>query len=31
MLIQMAETELEKRKQEGKYKAEFKGQSHFFG
>ncbi|KAE9594724.1 hypothetical protein Lal_00043150 [Lupinus albus] len=31
MLIQMAETELEKRKQEGKYNGEFKGQSHFFG
>ncbi|KAF7840585.1 pyrophosphate--fructose 6-phosphate 1-phosphotransferase subunit beta [Senna tora] len=31
MLIQMVETELEKRKQEGKYKGEFKGQSHFFG
>lgn len=31
MLIQMVETELEKRKQEGAYKAQFKGQSHFFG
>nr|KJB67275.1 hypothetical protein B456_010G184300 [Gossypium raimondii] len=31
MLIQMVETELEKRKQEGSYKANFKGQSHFFG
>ncbi|KAG4948818.1 hypothetical protein JHK84_042270 [Glycine max] len=31
MLIQMVETELEKRKQEGKYNGEFKGQSHFFG
>ncbi|XP_019426402.1 PREDICTED: pyrophosphate--fructose 6-phosphate 1-phosphotransferase subunit beta-like [Lupinus angustifolius] len=31
MLIQMAETELEKRKKEGNYKGEFKGQSHFFG
>ncbi|KAF3973695.1 hypothetical protein ACB098_05G166600 [Castanea mollissima] len=31
MLIQMVETELEKRKQEGTYKGEFKGQSHFFG
>ncbi|XP_054795782.1 pyrophosphate--fructose 6-phosphate 1-phosphotransferase subunit beta-like [Prosopis cineraria] len=31
MLIQMVETELEKRKQEGSYKGEFKGQSHFFG
>ncbi|QHO37384.1 Pyrophosphate--fructose 6-phosphate 1-phosphotransferase subunit beta [Arachis hypogaea] len=31
MLIQMAETELEKRKQEGKYRGEFRGQSHFFG
>nr|XP_023921295.1 pyrophosphate--fructose 6-phosphate 1-phosphotransferase subunit beta [Quercus suber]POE99271.1 pyrophosphate--fructose 6-phosphate 1-phosphotransferase subunit beta [Quercus suber] len=31
MLIQMVETELAKRKQEGTYKGEFKGQSHFFG
>ncbi|KAK6269086.1 hypothetical protein QUC31_013246 [Theobroma cacao] len=31
MLIQMVETELEKRKQEGSYKGQFKGQSHFFG
>lgn len=31
MLIQMVETELEKRKKEGTYKGEFKGQSHFFG
>ncbi|KAF8414147.1 hypothetical protein HHK36_002146 [Tetracentron sinense] len=31
MLIQMVETELEKRKQEGTYKGQFKGQSHFFG
>ncbi|XWS18159.1 hypothetical protein CRYUN_Cryun32bG0018400 [Craigia yunnanensis] len=31
MLIQMVETELEKRKQEGSYKDHFKGQSHFFG
>ncbi|XP_022142509.1 pyrophosphate--fructose 6-phosphate 1-phosphotransferase subunit beta-like [Momordica charantia] len=31
MLIQMVETELEKRKQEGAYNDEFKGQSHFFG
>ncbi|XVF26108.1 hypothetical protein REPUB_Repub13aG0271400 [Reevesia pubescens] len=31
MLIQMVETELEKRKQEGSYKHDFKGQSHFFG
>ncbi|KAL0542944.1 hypothetical protein IC582_018025 [Cucumis melo] len=31
MLIQMVETELEKRKSEGAYKAQFKGQSHFFG
>ncbi|KAJ0081109.1 hypothetical protein Patl1_09905 [Pistacia atlantica] len=30
MLIQMVETELEKRKQEGAYKGQFKGQSHFF-
>ncbi|KAL2322516.1 hypothetical protein Fmac_026895 [Flemingia macrophylla] len=29
--IQMVEIELEKRKQEGKYRAKFKGQSHFFG
>ncbi|XP_044496356.1 pyrophosphate--fructose 6-phosphate 1-phosphotransferase subunit beta [Mangifera indica] len=31
MLIQMVETELEKRKQQGAYKGHFKGQSHFFG
>ncbi|XP_043689176.1 pyrophosphate--fructose 6-phosphate 1-phosphotransferase subunit beta [Telopea speciosissima] len=32
MLIQMVETELEKRKkEEGVYKCQFKGQSHFFG
>lgn len=31
MLIQMVETELEKRRQEGSYKGNFKGQSHFFG
>ncbi|OIW18432.1 hypothetical protein TanjilG_13184 [Lupinus angustifolius] len=31
MLIQMVETELEKRKHEGTYKAVFKGQTHFFG
>ncbi|XP_027330620.1 pyrophosphate--fructose 6-phosphate 1-phosphotransferase subunit beta [Abrus precatorius] len=31
MLIQMVETELEKRKQEGTYKGGFRGQSHFFG
>ncbi|PIA38084.1 hypothetical protein AQUCO_02800020v1 [Aquilegia coerulea] len=31
MLIQMVETELGKRKQEGRYDKEFKGQSHFFG
>ncbi|KAL5066337.1 hypothetical protein RYX36_028074 [Vicia faba] len=31
MFIQMVETELEKRKQEGTYKGGFKGQSHFFG
>ncbi|KAK8474055.1 hypothetical protein V6N13_078376 [Hibiscus sabdariffa] len=31
MLIQMVETELEKKKQEGSYNADFKGQSHFFG
>ncbi|KAL9392852.1 hypothetical protein Peur_016772 [Populus x canadensis] len=31
MLIQMVETELEKRKQIGQYNCIFKGQSHFFG
>ncbi|GJN29150.1 hypothetical protein PR202_gb17347 [Eleusine coracana subsp. coracana] len=31
MLITMVETELEKRKAEGKYSAHFRGQSHFFG
>lgn len=31
MLIQMAEAELEKRRHEGLYKCQFKGQSHFFG
>ncbi|KAJ8761255.1 hypothetical protein K2173_001311 [Erythroxylum novogranatense] len=31
MLIQMVETELEKREQEGRYKEHFRGQSHFFG
>ncbi|XP_028773869.1 pyrophosphate--fructose 6-phosphate 1-phosphotransferase subunit beta-like [Neltuma alba] len=31
MLIQMVDAELEKRKKEGSYKREFKGQSHFFG
>uniref|UniRef100_A0A0E0L9Y1 Phosphofructokinase domain-containing protein n=1 Tax=Oryza punctata TaxID=4537 RepID=A0A0E0L9Y1_ORYPU len=31
MLIAMVETELEKRKAEGKYPAHFRGQSHFFG
>ncbi|CAN8312040.1 unnamed protein product [Cochlearia groenlandica] len=31
MLIQMVETELEKRKQAGGYKGQFMGQSHFFG
>ncbi|ERM93992.1 hypothetical protein AMTRI_Chr05g69560 [Amborella trichopoda] len=31
MLISMVETELEKRKLEGKYVGQFKGQSHFFG
>lgn len=31
MLIQMVEAELEKRKKEGKYKKDFKGQPHFFG
>ncbi|XP_074587658.1 pyrophosphate--fructose 6-phosphate 1-phosphotransferase subunit beta-like [Curcuma longa] len=31
MLISMVETELQKRKLEGKYARNFKGQSHFFG
>ncbi|KAH7688599.1 pyrophosphate--fructose-6-phosphate 1-phosphotransferase protein [Dioscorea alata] len=31
MLISMVETELEKRRQEGTYSGQFKGQSHFFG
>ncbi|XP_047330324.1 pyrophosphate--fructose 6-phosphate 1-phosphotransferase subunit beta-like [Impatiens glandulifera] len=31
MLIQMVETELEHRKQNGAYNGQFKGQSHFFG
>lgn len=31
MLIQMVETELEKRKQAGTYRGQFLGQSHFFG
>ncbi|KAF4372599.1 hypothetical protein F8388_027272 [Cannabis sativa] len=31
MLIQMVETELEKRSQAGAYKGGFQGQSHFFG
>ncbi|TXG55412.1 hypothetical protein EZV62_020668 [Acer yangbiense] len=31
MLIQMVETELNKRKQVGAYKGHFSGQSHFFG
>lgn len=32
MLIQMVETELEKKKtEEGTYKREFMGKSHFFG
>ncbi|XP_021719754.1 pyrophosphate--fructose 6-phosphate 1-phosphotransferase subunit beta-like [Chenopodium quinoa] len=31
MLIQMVETELEKRREQGVYKGDFKGQSHFFG
>ncbi|KAK3021746.1 hypothetical protein RJ639_045689 [Escallonia herrerae] len=31
MLIQMVETEVEKRRQEGTYDQQFKGQSHFFG
>ncbi|KAJ0051638.1 hypothetical protein Pint_01973 [Pistacia integerrima] len=31
MLIEMVETELEKRKQGGAYKGEFQGRSHFFG
>ncbi|XP_050148876.1 pyrophosphate--fructose 6-phosphate 1-phosphotransferase subunit beta-like [Malus sylvestris] len=31
MLIQMVETDLAKRKQEGSYNGHFQGQSHFFG
>ncbi|AQL00824.1 Pyrophosphate--fructose 6-phosphate 1-phosphotransferase subunit beta [Zea mays] len=31
MLISMVETELEKRKAEGRYSAHFRGQAHFFG
>ncbi|KAK9681485.1 hypothetical protein RND81_10G006100 [Saponaria officinalis] len=31
MLIQMVETELEKRREQGSYKGQFRGQSHFFG
>nr|CAD1826574.1 unnamed protein product [Ananas comosus var. bracteatus] len=31
MLISMVETELEKRRSEGKYAGHFRGQSHFFG
>lgn len=31
MLIEMVETELDKRKQDGTYKGEFQGRSHFFG
>ncbi|CAL2249332.1 unnamed protein product [Prunus armeniaca] len=31
MLLQMVETELDKRKQEGKYKRDFLGKTHFFG
>ncbi|KAJ7964810.1 Pyrophosphate--fructose 6-phosphate 1-phosphotransferase subunit beta [Quillaja saponaria] len=31
MLIEMVETELDKRHREGKYNGQFKGQSHFFG
>lgn len=31
MLIQMVETELEKKKDSCAYKGHFKGQSHFFG
>lgn len=31
MLIQMVETELKKRKEQGVYKQHFSGQSHFFG
>lgn len=31
MLIQMVETELEKKKKDGSYKREFMGKSHFFG
>lgn len=31
MLLQMVETELHKRKQEGTYKRDFAGKTHFFG
>ncbi|XP_009357501.2 LOW QUALITY PROTEIN: pyrophosphate--fructose 6-phosphate 1-phosphotransferase subunit beta [Pyrus x bretschneideri] len=31
MLIQMVETDLQKRRQEGSYNGQFQGQSHFFG
>ncbi|XP_074307463.1 pyrophosphate--fructose 6-phosphate 1-phosphotransferase subunit beta-like [Silene latifolia] len=31
MLIQMVETELEKRREQGLYNGQFRGQSHFFG
>lgn len=31
MLIEMVETELDKRKLDGTYKGEFQGRSHFFG
>ncbi|KAI9070927.1 hypothetical protein K1719_047111 [Acacia pycnantha] len=31
ILMEMVDAELEKRKKEGSYKREFKGQSHFFG
>ncbi|PQQ04834.1 pyrophosphate--fructose 6-phosphate 1-phosphotransferase subunit beta [Prunus yedoensis var. nudiflora] len=31
MLLQMVETDLDKRKQEGKYKRDFLGKTHFFG
>ncbi|KAL9227174.1 hypothetical protein vseg_002898 [Gypsophila vaccaria] len=31
MLIQMVETELDKRRQAGTYSAQFRGQSHFYG
>ncbi|QCE00550.1 pyrophosphate--fructose-6-phosphate 1-phosphotransferase [Vigna unguiculata] len=31
MLIQIVETDLAKRREEGKYKGKFRGHTHFFG